>query len=720
VTAANVCDELVAQWDGGPTSKRYVVGGAILSTEDKADVMRKFLDAMIGTCEKVNGKWYIRAGKYNPPSMTLTEADWLQPLSISANRSARESFNEGRPILASPEAEWQESDVEGVRGETKQDISSIDAANDRMAQPTTQLEDGYRVRFDVWTGSGFDDPSLMSAIGLSRETYYYVVNADSSYFQVATTEGGTPVALSNLPTGTLVSFYDRFLTLDGKRTTRDFRYHLVNDVTRARRLTFAKLKLARNEIRMSAVATLRAFDLLVGDTVQVIDSERGFFAKINNEIDVNMDASGTVTETAHGRSDGDPMLMTAGTDAGLREDIVYYVANATTDTYQLARYPGLSWTVVPDDAALISMHPVEGKLFMVTSWSCNNGPQGITVGLTLQDLNDDDWDWDSGYVTEPSARESVNVLRPRSVSAPTGLTVESGTSQLYKQKDGTIIVRAYLTWTGSGTAMVSVGGQYEVQYKRSSDSTWRTAAFVDGSVTSAYVTDVEDGIDYDFRVRAISSLGYQTAWDTVTNHTVEGKFAAPSAPTGVTATTSASSRYIDIEWDESSEVDVQAYLVERSDDGGTVWRPIGSTARGNTDFRDFDVAPSETPFTTASVKTYQYRIRALDTSGFISAASSSATGSCADVGPLSGLSASYDSTAEEVTVTWTLPGFDYSHVALSLTDESVYDWTHNAGRGVDTYVNDSFRSGAGLIEVRAVIYLEDGTYGTYAQTTVTA
>lgn len=649
IAAANICDETTDTYAGGSASKRYVIGGTILASNPRVETISLFLDAMAGALEKVNGKWVIKAGGYSAPNITLSESDLLEPINISPNQSQRDLFNAIRPILAGTYSEWQESQVDIVRGEIKQDITTVDHANNTLSQETTLLKNGDMVRFDVWmgTGVGFNANNLPS--GINENTYYYVINSNSSTYQISAIPGGTAVNFGALSTGTLVSFYDRYLTEDnGKRKIKDSQYSLVTDPIRARRLAFIELKRSRGQIIIEGAYSLKAFDLTVGDIVRVIDSERGFYAEVDSDINATISTDGTVTATSHGLSNGDPVLLKTTGTSGLTEDIIYYVRDADTNTFHLSRH-SVGHRVKADTSSSITIRPIQGKLFEVRKWSF--GPVGEVLGvrLTLKEVNDDDWDWDSGFLTAPENDESVTLSSVRNVTAPSSLAVDSGTTQLYIQSDGTVISRAYLTWTPSGQAFVDIAGQYEIQWKLSSESDWKTAAYLDGGVSSYYFVNPQDGIDYDFRVRAINSVGYKSTWDTVSDHTIIGKTADPNPPTSFLVDWNAADFNVSITWTDPEDFDLKQL---------DLWRRIGPSG-GFTKIAA--IPPGLQKYTDRAIpsdsdQTYYYEIKAIDTGNRDSTAVSDNTTVLAQSAPaLSSVTypAAYESYIGTISVVFT-------------------------------------------------------------------
>jgi hypothetical protein len=68
--AANICDENVVLNPSG-TEKRYTVNGVILSDAAPGDVLQQLIFAGAGFCGYIGGKWFIHAGAYRTPTVTL-------------------------------------------------------------------------------------------------------------------------------------------------------------------------------------------------------------------------------------------------------------------------------------------------------------------------------------------------------------------------------------------------------------------------------------------------------------------------------------------------------------------------------------------------------------------------------------------------------------------------------------------------------------------------
>lgn len=111
ITAADVCDALVANKDGG-TSKRYTCNGVLVNEpENLLDNEQKLIDAMLGHRTCVGGKYQIYAGSWETPGAgyTIAKSDWLSIESIVTvspqDKSGR--FSEVHCFFVDPNRNWQ-------------------------------------------------------------------------------------------------------------------------------------------------------------------------------------------------------------------------------------------------------------------------------------------------------------------------------------------------------------------------------------------------------------------------------------------------------------------------------------------------------------------------------------------------------------------------------------------------------------------------------------
>lgn len=119
-----------------------------------------------------------------------------------------------------------------------------------------------------------------------------------------------------------------------------------------------------------------------------------------------------------------------------------------------------------------------------------------------------------------------NLPDPFSVPAVSGLTLASGTSELLRLADGSVISRIRVGWTAP-TEVYAQKGQVEVQTQATTDLGWSPVDIVAAELGVAWVSPVQDGASYNVRIRAINSIGVRGAWSQGTVQVV-GKTAPPS------------------------------------------------------------------------------------------------------------------------------------------------------------------------------------------------
>lgn len=115
-----------------------------------------------------------------------------------------------------------------------------------------------------------------------------------------------------------------------------------------------------------------------------------------------------------------------------------------------------------------------------------------------------------------STPSNTSLPDPFTVSAPTGLTLQSGADYVLITGDQSIQSRIYVTWTIPTEMFIH---HFEVQYKITSSSDWHGMNPIPSDQSSVFLGPLQDGVDYTVRVRTVNSLGVRSAWSSTT-HTV--------------------------------------------------------------------------------------------------------------------------------------------------------------------------------------------------------
>lgn len=157
------------------------------------------------------------------------------------------------------------------------------------------------------------------------------------------------------------------------------------------------------------------------------------------------------------------------------------------------------------------------KKFYILNYVLN---EDLSVSLVVQEYADSVYDFDASteQVTLDTA-SAVSLPSPTSVTTPTGITT---TDSLSAANDGIVSVDLTATIT---TSTYSFLGQYELEYKKSTESTY---IFAGRSTNNTFViANVEDGVTYNLRGKIISTVGVSSSYVTA-NHLVIGKTTPPN------------------------------------------------------------------------------------------------------------------------------------------------------------------------------------------------
>lgn len=283
------------------------------------------------------------------------------------------------------------------------------------------------------------------------------------------------------------------------------------------------------------------------------------------------------------------------------------------------------------------------------------GMPAYGVRLNLRETASGVYDWNNGEETRVDLAPNTTLPNPFTVTTPTGLTLTSGTSELYIRADGTVFSRIKVAWTPMADFFVSSGGTIEIEYKKSADVNWSTATPVAGSASFSHILDVQDGVLYDVRIRARSALGVYSSYATVSNHLVVGKTAAPSDVTGFQA--SVESFGIRFNWDAVPDLDVLSYIIKTGDQNQS-WSDSQYIA---------EVSTTDFFFEFQSSGTYKFQIKSKDTSNN---ESTNATTVTVTIGAPSQPAVSYILLGENLFLGWTqstgLFAIDYYDLRLGL------------------------------------------------------
>ena len=184
----------------------------------------------------------------------------------------------------------------------------------------------------------------------------------------------------------------------------------------------------------------------------------------------------------------------------------------------------------------------DGKPFRILKLSLNADG---TVSVNLIEHQDSIYPWSEK--TEADDIPDTNLTDPFVVGVAGIPTV---TEELYVTRNGAgVKSRVELTWAAANDAFVS---QYEIQYKKNGGTKYFHAGTV--TDTDLDIFDIEPN-RYYFRVRAINSIGAQSAWSETPLIEIYGLAAKPNALTSFSAQNVSSLTILT--WDQSIDLDVR-------------------------------------------------------------------------------------------------------------------------------------------------------------------
>lgn len=272
-----------------------------------------------------------------------------------------------------------------------------------------------------------------------------------------------------------------------------------------------------------------------------------------------------------------------------------------------------AWAAEPFDVLAVDLarFGLVGKHYEVRQdgWTLDGG-----ILLTLRETDSSVFDMDADFTAVDPA-PNTRLPDPWNIDPITGLAADSGTAQLLKQGDGTIVTRVSVTWDAvDDPRVIEPTGSIEIEWLPTGSTVWQTVR-VPGDRTQVYLIGPKDQSYILLRARAVGAVGKSVDCPQIL-HRVLGKSAAPANVTGLTDTTIYGA--IELEWDQSTEVD---YLETELRKGGTDW----ASATPLTGTTPTVVRGAKYLWAWPAQATYTVRARHRDTSGNISAASATTT-----------------------------------------------------------------------------------------------
>ena len=183
------------------------------------------------------------------------------------------------------------------------------------------------------------------------------------------------------------------------------------------------------------------------------------------------------------------------------------------------------------------------KKFYILSYTLN---ADLSVSIVGQEYADTVFDFSAGteQVTLATA-SAITLPSPTSVTAPSSITTSDN---MVASNDGIVSVELTATIAVPTEAFI---GQYELEYKKSTDSTYIFAGR--SSNNTFIISNVEDNVTYNLRGKIINTVGVSSSYVTA-NHLVIGKTSPPNDIANFRA--EPNGNQLVLSWDAPSDLDL--------------------------------------------------------------------------------------------------------------------------------------------------------------------
>jgi predicted phage tail protein len=300
----------------------------------------------------------------------------------------------------------------------------------------------------------------------------------------------------------------------------------------------------------------------------------------------------------------DPIYFTSNQNYTLKLQTTTGISTFTVNpgmigsVYALNIVSGIVPANVPD-RSVFSLEDTGGfglsKPFRVISVEpADNSPNAYSVTAVEMNINKQ-WAADNCI---PIGSVPYSFKNPLIPPPPSNLVCESGTDMLLLGQDGSIMARIFAHWDPPGSALVD---RYIIRWKESLQNTWFETNSTGESVILA---PCKTGTTYDIVIEAVSAFGYRSSQLQLWNYKCVGKDQPPSNVKNFRFTR----RALDIllTWDAIPDLDRFGYELRL----GSTW----DTAK----VLVTDYAATQFAWTTDTGGSYNFLIRAKDTSGNLS------------------------------------------------------------------------------------------------------
>ena len=360
----------------------------------------------------------------------------------------------------------------------------------------------------------------------------------------------------------------------------------------------------------------------------------------------------------------------------------------------------VSWDAPSDGGDDISDYDVQYKKSSVSTWT-NANHSGTGTTKTISSLtNGTEYDVQvraTNSVGDSAWSSSVSGTPDQAPRKPSKPTVTRGDQQLS------------VSWsapTNNGTDITD----YDVQYKKSSDSDWTSHSFT-GTGTSTTITGLDNGTQYDVQVRAENDAG-EGAWS-------DSRKATPATtPSAPSPTVSEGHRQLVVSWSEPSDGgdDITDYDVQYCEHKPNAPQNANDCTESTATWTDANHSGTATTKTISSLTngtTYHVQVRAEN--GVGNGSWSSSVSGMPDQTPRKPSKPTVTRGNAQLSVSWSAPtnnGTAISDYDVQYKKSSDDDWTSHSftGTGTSTTISSLDNGTQYDVQVRAENDEGDGAW----------
>lgn len=184
-----------------------------------------------------------------------------------------------------------------------------------------------------------------------------------------------------------------------------------------------------------------------------------------------------------------------------------------------ARFKLTAFKVQPNDNLYFTFakYGFDEKVFEVISWKLSSSEGTPYIEMVCRENDSTVYDWNNGEETAVDPAPNTNLPDSFVVEVVTGFSLDS--VAVFTQ-DQDRVYNVLAGWELSDNEYVLSGGRYEIVYKETTETAYKSVGFVDGSINELRVTALQPDVLYDVQIYAYNSLGQRSAATTINNFLV--------------------------------------------------------------------------------------------------------------------------------------------------------------------------------------------------------